>query len=51
MSVKQPMAVADDSHENSGDGNGISHLQDNFDGASASIKKVPNKPQGPPVNQ
>ena len=51
MSVKRPTAVADDSHENSGDGNGISHLQDDFDGDSTSIKKVPNKPQQPPVNQ
>jgi len=51
MSVKQPTAVADDSHENSGNGNGISHLQDGFDGDSTSIKKVPNKPQRPPVNQ
>ena len=49
MSVKQPTAVADDSHENSG--NGISHLQGGFDGDSTSIKKVPNKPQRPPVNQ
>ena len=51
MSVKQPTAVADDSHENSGNGNGISHLQSGFDGDSTSIKKVPNKPQRPPVNQ
>ena len=51
MSVKRPTAVADDSQENSGDGNGISHLQDDFDGDSTSIKKVPNKPQRPPVNQ
>ena len=45
MSVKRPTAVADDSHENSVDENGISHLQDNFNGDSMSIKKVPNKPQ------
>ena len=51
MSVKWPMAVADDSHENSGNGNGISHLDDVFDGDSTSMKKVPNKPQQPPVNQ
>ena len=51
MSVKRPMAVADDSHENSGNGNGISHLDDVFDGDSTSMKKVPNKPQRPPVNQ
>ena len=51
MFEKHPMAVADDSQENSGNGNGISHLQDNFDGDSTSIKKVPNKPQRPPVNQ
>ena len=51
MSVKRPMAVADESHENSGDGNGISHLDDVFDGDSTSMKKVPNKPQQPQVNQ
>ena len=43
--------MADDSQENLGDGNGISHLQDAFKGDSTSIKKVPNKPQQPPVNQ
>ena len=51
MSVKRPTAVADDSQENSGDGNGISHLDDVFDGDSTSMKKVPNKPQQPQVNQ
>ena len=51
MSVKRPTAVADDSQENSVDGNGISHLQNAFDGDSMCIKKVPNKPQRPPVNQ
>ena len=51
MSVKQPAAVADDSQENSGDENGISHLQDGFNWDSTSIKKVLNKPQKPPVNQ
>ena len=43
--------MADDSQENSVDGNGISHIQDGFDGDSTSIKKVPNKTQRPPVNQ
>ena len=51
MSVKRTTAVADDSQENSVDGNGISHLQNAFDGDSMCIKKVPNKPQRPPVNQ
>ena len=49
MFINLPTSIADDSHENSGNGNGISNLQDGFNGDPTSIKKVPNKPQQPLV--
>ena len=51
MSINLPTSIADDSHENSGNGIEISNLQDGFNGDSTSIKKVPNKPHQPLVNQ